>query len=167
MKSICKCNNSALPTVAVQSDHRTASLPGVGGMQFSRRKWVRAHEIARLHAINQKKPKYSTKSATRTFRQRRLKFKSRLRRPNASRFSSRTNSKFCRNVEEDYWSMLVQFAFLERALVARNSRKTPEFSIQNELKSQNSFSDPISDVLSRLASPRHYISDTRTNIYPQ
>src|ERR1700733_12426071 len=107
---------------------RTASLPGVAGMQFSLPKCVERHEVTLIHIMNQKKVKYCTKSATRTFLRVWRKFETGLSGPNVSRFSSRTNTKLCRDVEEDCWSVFMWFAFPKNALGARKLRKTSEFS---------------------------------------
>ena len=81
-----------------------------------------------IHTNNQKKVKYSTKSATRTFCECRANFRTGSRLPNASRFSSRTTAQLCRDVEDDYWSVHMQFAFLKHALAARKLRNTSGFS---------------------------------------
>ena len=46
---------------------RIATPPGIAGVQFSLLKCLETHDITYIYIMNQKKPKYSTKSATRTF----------------------------------------------------------------------------------------------------
>ena len=127
---------------------RIASLPGIAGTRFSLLKCVGTHEATHPYTINQKKVKYSTKSATRIFLRGRPKFLHGLRGPNASRFSSPTNAKLFRNVEEGYRSVPVRFAFPKHALVARNLRKTSEFSIQFPRKKASWLTTPASFQIS-------------------
>ena len=98
---------------------RTASLPGVGGMQISPQKCIQMHETMHLHAINHKKAKYSTKSATRTFLRVRLEFLHGLCGSDVSRFSPRMDTQLCMDVEEYYWSAPMKFVLLKHASVAR------------------------------------------------
>src|SRR5580693_3284887 len=100
---------------------RRGLLPGTGsgGVRFSPLKCIETHDITHLHPVNQKKVKYSMKSATRTFRRRRRKFSRGLCGPNASRKSSRTNTQICTDVEKDYGSVLMYFSSPEHALAAR------------------------------------------------
>ena len=75
-----------------------------------------------------KNAKYLVKSATRTLRQRRAEFGG----PSAVRsrraFHHERTRNMYRDVEEDYWSVLMKLVFLKHALVARKLRKASEFS---------------------------------------
>ena len=89
--------------------------------QFSPLKCVETHQITHIYMMNQKKAKYSMKSATRMFCEDGANFGCGLRGPNASRFSSRMNTQLCRGVEEDCWSVLMQFDSPKHGLAARKS----------------------------------------------
>ena len=107
---------------------RTASLPGGAGMRFRCLKRVDMHETTYLHTNNQKIAKYFKKSATRTFGES-CTFRTSVHAVRTRRAFHHIRARnLCRDVEEYPWSVLMQFAFLKRALVARKLRNTREFS---------------------------------------
>jgi len=132
LKRYVRCHSDASAIgVVVRVTRVTMQLmvgPGIAGMQFSPLKCVERHEITLIRIMNQKKVKYSTKSATRTFLPVWRKFGSGLGGPNVSRFSSRMDTQLCRDVEGDCWSVFVWLVFPKHALGARELRKTSEFS---------------------------------------
>ena len=78
--------------------------------------------------MDQKKLKYSMKSATRPFVGSGANLRTAAVGPNASRFFHRMDTKLCRDVEGDYWSVPILFVFPNMALVARKLRNMSEFS---------------------------------------
>ena len=76
-----------------QTNQRTTSLPSTAGTQFSLPKCIETHEITYPYNISPKKVKYSTKSATRTFRAYGNKFRRGFGGKYVSRFSSYLNTQ--------------------------------------------------------------------------